>query len=374
MAKVAVIGAGWAGASCARALTDRDIHCEVFERSGVVAGHSRLEALNGVLYEPNGPHIFHTSNAEVCDFVVRFGMRRAYEHRIKTAVELDPDRDLLVLSWPPQLDELEGLPQWREIRAELDRRPAVPDDTNFETSSVSAMGETLYRLFVYGYTVKQWGCEPSQLSANLGRRGVAVGGADRRVFSDRWEFWPPNGANEVIERMLSGIPVAFGSTVSLQDGFEALERAFDAVVVTAAVDEFLGRDGSLAWRGIRSVPQYSVVDTPTAKRTLAYQVNQPSLRVPFTRTVETKWASGQLIDATVVCEEYPGAPFRHYPVVTIDGHSETVNAEMQSEVRAAASKPVFFCGRLANYQYIDQDQAVAQGLDTARRVQEYVRP
>ena len=148
----------------------------------------------------------------------------------------------------------------------------------------------------------------------------------------------------------------------------------DAVVVTAAVDEFLGRDGALAWRGIRSVPQYSVVDTPTAKRTLAYQVNQPSLRVPFTRTVETKWASGQLIDATVVCEEYPGAPFRHYPVVSIDGHSETVNAEMQSEVRVAASKPVFFCGRLANYQYIDQDQAVAQGLDTARRVQEYVRP
>ena len=97
-------------------------------------------------------------------------------------------------------------------------------------------------------------------------------------------------------------------------------------------------------------------------------MNQPSLRVPYTRTVETKWASGQQIEATVVCEEYPGAPFRHYPIATIDGHYERVNAEMQREVCAGATRPVYFCGRLANYQYIDQDQAVAQGLDVARLV------
>ena len=94
VAKVAIVGAGWAGASCARALTDRGVQCEVFERSAVVAGHSRAEFLDGVLYEPNGPHIFHTSNATVHDFVVRFGMRRVFEHRIKTAVDVDPDREL----------------------------------------------------------------------------------------------------------------------------------------------------------------------------------------------------------------------------------------------------------------------------------------
>ena len=36
------------------------------------------------------------------------------------------------------------------------------------------------------------------------------------------------------------------------------------------------------------------------------------------RTVETKHASGQLIHGTVVSEEYPGSPARHYPVPTID--------------------------------------------------------
>ena len=113
----------------------------------------------------------------------------------------------MVLSWPPQIDELRQLPQWHAISAELDRRPAVPDDANFETRTVSLMGETLYRLFVYGYTVKQWGCEPSGLSADLGRRGVTIGAGDHKAFRDRWEFWPPLGANEVIERMLDGIPV-----------------------------------------------------------------------------------------------------------------------------------------------------------------------
>src|SRR5471030_952241 len=59
---VLVIGAGWSGAAVARKLTDAGMPVEVCERSDVVGGHSRVETLGGVMYEPNGPHLLHTND------------------------------------------------------------------------------------------------------------------------------------------------------------------------------------------------------------------------------------------------------------------------------------------------------------------------
>jgi UDP-galactopyranose mutase len=102
--------------------------------------------------------------------------------------------------------------------------------------------------------------------------------------------------------------------------------------------------------------------------TPAYVVNRPSLRVPHTRTVETKHASGQLIGASVVSTEHPGAVERHYPVATVDGRFEARNDELKRLIIDSAPRPVWFCGRLANYQYIDQDEAIRQGLDCATEI------
>jgi UDP-galactopyranose mutase len=144
-------------------------------------------------------------------------------------------------------------------------------------------------------------------------------------------------------------------------------------VVTAALDDFIGRPGTLEWRGIKTVARYLPQDDPAATVTPAYVVNQPSKRRPYTRTVETKHASGQRVAGTVVCEEHPGALARHYPVPTVDARNERANAALQTEIRALTKMPVFFCGRLANYTYINQDVAIGQGMATAREVLSQLR-
>src|SRR4051812_33664471 len=87
-AAIAVIGAGWAGAATARVLHDRGYKVSVFERDRMLGGHSRSEFLHGVMYEPNGPHIFHTSNREVAEFVLAHGMRGSHEHHVFTEIFL----------------------------------------------------------------------------------------------------------------------------------------------------------------------------------------------------------------------------------------------------------------------------------------------
>ena len=154
---VAIVGAGWAGATVARTVHDAGIPVEVFEAAEVVGGHSRIEPLDGVLYEPNGPHIFHTSDEQVAALVPRFGMSRPFRHQVLTEVFEDEDEDEddpshagRLLSWPLQVDELQTLRAWAwpDISDELDRRPARPVGTNFEQHVISLMGETLYRLFI----------------------------------------------------------------------------------------------------------------------------------------------------------------------------------------------------------------------------------
>lgn len=366
---VAVVGAGWAGCVAARALHDLGHPVHLFERSDRVGGHSRAETLHGVVFEPNGPHIFHTSDRRVAGLVQRYGMRRSFAHRVLAEVFLDDaDEHPRILSWPPQVGELRELPVWPRIEAELANRPAVPSRTDLAAYAESIMGATLYRLFVRDYTVKQWGRDPSELSSGFGPKRLDLRtDGDRRLFRDTWEFFPPAGAQPVIEAVARPVPLTTGSELRLPELAE-LGRRFRAVVLTVALDEFVGRPGELAWRGIRTVSHYTPLADPHGTLTPGYQVNRPSLRRPYTRTVETKHATGQAVRATVVTEEYPGAPARHYPVPTVDGRHQRQNQRLQAEIRGASPVPVFFCGRLASYRYLDQDEAIGQGLACAEQV------
>jgi UDP-galactopyranose mutase len=372
---VAVIGAGWAGCTAARMLHDRGYPVHLFERSGQVGGHSRSELLNGVVFEPNGPHIFHTSNRRVADFVRQHGMRRSFEHKVITEIFLDDaDEEPHFLSWPPQVDELRELPIWPRIEKELAELPVIPSRTNLADYCESIMGPTLYELFVRDYSIKQWGQHPSTLSSSFGPKRLDLRtDGNRRLFRDAWEYYPPHGAQEIIEQIARPVPLTVGSAITLAD-LEDLSREFSAAVVTAALDEFAGRPGELEWRGIRTVSRYVPLDDPHGTLTPGYQVNRPSLRRPYTRTVETKHATGQVVPATVVTEEYPGAPARHYPVPTVDGRNERRNNELREEIRATSPIPVFFCGRLANYQYIDQEAAIGQGMAAAEEVAGFPLP
>jgi len=116
------------------------------------------------------------------------------------------------------------------------------------------------------------------------------------------------------------------------------------------------------------VSRYRPTDDLRGVLTPAYVTNRPSARVPHTRTVETKHATGQQIGGTVVSEEMPGVPRRHYPVLNADGANERRNAELADEIAACFDIPVYFAGRLATYRYINQDEAIADAMAVAERV------
>ena len=365
---VLIVGAGWAGTSVHFKLKENNINSVIFESNNFVGGHSRSDNIKGVIFEPNGPHIFHTSNTEVNEFVTKFGMLRKFNHQVKTRIyprSLKGESKLL--SWPPQVDELKKLDEWKIISEELGNLPKTINDKNFKTYAVSIMGATLYELFIEGYTYKQWGEDPSKLSSKFAPKRIDLRkDGNKNLFSDKFEYFHPEGSGHIIENILQNAEIQFGKTITV-DNIDTISAGFDAIVLTSSLDLYLNSKKQLKWRGIETIPEFYET-TEEGTITEAYQINHPSLNESYTRTIETKHASGQKVSGSVVAKEYPKDNIKHYPVLDSKNINVNLNNNLKNEIIKLSRLPVYFCGRLANYQYINQDEAILQGFECAKNI------
>jgi len=371
MKKIMIVGAGWAGASVSYELKRLGLSTCIFESSDSVGGHARSEKLNNVIYEPNGPHIFHTSNPLVNRFVNSFGMTRRFTHRIKSRIYPESlNGESILVSWPPQVSELRKLNEWKKIESELNELPSKPNEKNFATYAISIMGRTLFELFISGYTEKQWGLPAEELSSEFAPKRIDLRTDDNTaLFSDKWEYFHPNGSGEIIENITKNDEVQLNTKISLNN-IDSYLNAFDAIVITAPLDDFTESSQLLEWRGIKVEAEYFETNGEEECITESYQINHPSKQEEYTRTVETKHASGQKVKGSVVGKEYSYAGIRHYPVLRSSRDSRVENDNLKKLIDNEVSVPVDFCGRLPNYEYINQDRAIEQGFECAKRVYE----
>lgn len=83
--KIAVVGAGFSGAVVARELALKGYRVDVFDSREHVAGncHTQRDAQTGVMMHVYGPHIFHTSNEQVWQYVQQFDEFMPFVNRVK---------------------------------------------------------------------------------------------------------------------------------------------------------------------------------------------------------------------------------------------------------------------------------------------------
>jgi UDP-galactopyranose mutase len=375
MTRVLIVGAGLTGCTVAWRLAQEGIASVLMERADVPGGLIRSEHLEGVLYEPHGSHIFHTEDEEIWKLANAMTPFRDYRHRVDIVVE---DQ---VLNWPILLSDIDRQSRGAEIKAELEERRGVDPDAraaaaNFEEWCLDLMGSILYERFIRPYTEKQWGRPPRTLSAQWAPRRVSVRwDNDPYLFPDPYQGWPagPNGYTDLIDGLMAGDACELRTGVDVT--FENLEAHMreaqaDLVVLTCPLDVFAGhRFGSLEWRGI-DVRSVYVPHVEYAQGAMV--VNYPSLAYPFIRIHETKHASGQQCEGTVLGFEFTNAPTRYYPIELPE--NRRLNDQYQSFLREQIGpNTTYFAGRLANYLYLDMDDCMRQALDATEDVIEDLR-
>jgi UDP-galactopyranose mutase len=352
------VGSGLSGSTAARTLADNGWFVEVNEAAYFVGGHVRTAEYQGLLYEQNAIHVNHTNSDQVINFIKRFAEWIPYVHYAKT--EIPPG----TISWPPQIDELRKLKEWAQIEKELAGLPKTAQTQNFETYAVSIMGATLYEWLILPYTIKQWGTEPKNLSSEFAPKRIDLrSDGFLPMFRDKWQGWPRGGWTKLIENILNHERVKVRLGIALTESTISWED-YDCVVVTCALDDFLG-ERQLPWRGVRVEHEY--IPNHRGFFLPAGQVNHPGLDKSYTRRTETKHMSGQkALLGTIVTYEYPGSKEKHYPVHDFKGGNRAEASRLKKKLYSLHPNAVT-AGRLANYVYINTDQAITQGLNAAQK-------
>ncbi|MFN7224330.1 MAG: UDP-galactopyranose mutase [Paracoccaceae bacterium] len=357
-----IVGAGFSGAVIARELAEAGIAVTVIDSRDHVAGNCHTERCSetGVMVHRYGPHIFHTDDAEVWDYVNQRATFMPYRNQVKATVRG------LVYSMPINLHTINQFfgkalrPEEAKALIASCTTPADRPAESFEEQALQMVGREIYEAFFKGYTEKQWGLSPRDLPASILKRLPMRFTYDDNYFNHRFQGIPAEGYTHIVSGLLDHPLI----TVHLSTAYHAgMAAGYDHIFWTGPLDGYFGY--SLGRLGYRTLDfERFTVDGD-------YQgcavMNYPDPDIPFTRISEHKhFAPWEHHDQTVYFREFARAAgpddIPYYPIRL--SAEQTLLTEYEALSKAEAN--VTFVGRLGTYRYLDMDVTIREALDTAR--------
>ena len=358
---ILLVGAGFSGAVIGRALAEAGHGVTIAEARSHVAGNCHTERCpdTGVMMHVYGPHIFHTDDQQVWDYVNRFAVFQPYKNRVKTTARGQ------IFSLPINLHTINQFygktMRPDEARAFVEAQADTSIDTprTFEEQALRFVGPELYEAFFKGYTLIPWGMHPSELPASILKRLPVRFGYDDNYFAHRFQGMPENGYTDLVEAILDHPRI----TVHLNTHFIRDQAGgFDHVFYAGPIDGWFGYDmGRLGYR---------TLDFERFTYDGDYQgcavMNYGEQDIPYTRITEHKhFSPWEARTGSVLYREYSRActegDIPYYPIRQVQEKSLLADYV----TRAKSEKRVTFIGRLGTYRYLDMDVTIREAMDTA---------
>ena len=356
---IAIVGAGFSGAVIAHELAASGLKIEVFESRSHVAGncHTERDKETEVMVHVYGPHIFHTSNEKVWNYIQQFDEFMSYTNRVKAITQ---DR---VYSLPINLLTINQFfgktfsPKEAKAYIESIGDKSISDPKTFEEQALRFVGEDLYEAFFKGYTMKQWGLHPSELPASILKRLPIRFNYDDNYYSSLYQGIPKHGYTHIVEKMLDhpNITVHLNSMFERQHATD-YQHTFYSGPIDAWFDNSEGRLG------------YRTLDFISQRVTGDFQgnavINYGEEKVAWTRISEHKhFAPWEDHDKTIVFKEFSRCcdeeDIPYYPIRLV---KEKSLLNLYTE-KAAQEKNLTFIGRLGTYRYLDMHVTIAEALN-----------
>lgn len=330
--KILVVGAGFAGAVIARECAEAGHVITVIDQRDHIAGNAYdYIDENGIRIHKYGPHLFHTNNKAVIDWMSKFTEWTEYQHKVK---------------------------------AQLDDGRYVTLPVNKETKEIVGE-ENVLDIFFRPYTYKMWGKTLDELNPAIINR-VPIRDDDNELYfpNDEYQQMPKEGYTKMFEKIFDHENIE----VQLETSFDYwMEGDYDYVFNSMPIDQYFGnRHGELPYRSIKfhnvTLNQTRVLPTGTVNFTHDG---------PFTRVTEWKNIANHGTNdyKTVLTYEEPcdykdNNMERYYPVQDVEGTNRDTYKKYKDMVDDFKMQ---FIGRCGQYVYIDMHMAVSGALATARK-------
>lgn len=363
---ILIVGAGLSGSILAeRIATQLNKKVLIIDKRNHIAGNIYdFIDKNGVMVHQYGPHAFHTNDKEVWNYLSQFTKWHPYEHRVRVMIKGVEATLPFNLNTIEELFPKEEAIKYKEaLISTFGYNKKIPILKLLETSNktLQFLGQYVYDNIYVGYTSKQWGVKPELLDSAVTARVPIYISYDNRYFQDIYQAIPKNGYTTMIKNMLAHENIS----LKLNTLFEDINKlSFEKIIFTGMIDEYYKyRFGKLPYRSLffdfqsLSKPYY---------QSLA-QINYPNEH-RFTRITEFKHFLNQKTDNTTIAKEYPqsyieGENEPYYPIPSTNNHALYEKYEQLT----ALEKNTLFVGRLANYKYINMDEAVKNALDIFKK-------
>ena len=360
--KILLVGAGLSGAVIGRQLAEAGHDCRIIDARDHVAGncHTARDEATGVMMHVYGPHIFHTDDEGVWDYVNRYTTFMPYQNRVKSttqgAVYSLPVNLLTINQFFGQTMRPDEARDFIAGQADL----TITDPQSFEEQALRFVGRPLYEAFFKGYTEKQWGCSPTELPASILKRLPVRFNYDDNYFFHRFQGMPRDGYTPMVEAILDHPRI----TVELNTPYDtAMADEADHVFWSGPLDGYF--DYTLGRLGYRTL-DFERFDYQGDYQGCAV-MNYGDREVPFTRITEHKhFSPWENHEGSVCYREFSRAAepgdIPYYPIRLVEE-----KALLEDYMDLAKRTPgVTFVGRLGTYRYLDMDVTIREALDTAK--------
>jgi len=329
--KILIVGAGFSGASVARTLAENGFKCDIIDQRSHIGGNA-YDYTNdlGIRIHAYGPHIFHTNNEKVVNWVKRFGEWCEYKHKVK---------------------------------AQLTDGRYVTLPVNRETMNIVG-SDNILDTFFRPYTKKMWGVELEELDPNILNR-IPTRDDDNEYYfpNDRYQLMPVNGYTLIFNNILDHDNISVKTSTVFD---KSMENDYGYIFNCMPIDVYFEfKFGKLPYRSIK----FNNVHLPM-NRVLPVSVVNFTHTGKHTRITEWKnFPNHGISDSTTLTYEEPcdyedNNQERYYPVKDISGENRKIYKKYLYEVNQDKMK---FIGRCGNYAYIDMHQAISSGINSAEQ-------
>ncbi len=368
-----IVGAGLAGCVVAERIANTlDKKVLIIEKRNHIAGNCFDEKdENNILIHKYGPHLFHTNNKEVIDYLSKFTSWDIYNHEVLCFIDgqkvsipfnFNTISDIFPESKAKVLEEklLEKYTYNSKIPI-LELKKSEDEDLSF-------LAEYIYEKVFVNYTAKQWNMKPEDMDGAVTARVPVFVGSDNRYFNDKYQMLPKYGYTKMINNMLSHknikimLNTDFKEVCSTKEkDFYLFGKKFDGqVIYTGQIDELFDyKFGELPYRSVDMKFETIEKEYYQEKATVNYPNNYD-----FTRITEFKHIHPVNSEKTTILKEYPqeykiGQNTPYYPIFT-EENQENYNNYLEYSIEF---KNLVLVGRLAEYKYYDMDDIVKRALD-----------
>lgn len=356
-----VVGCGLFGTVFAQKQVERGKKVLIIEKRGHIGGNCYTESIEGINVHKYGPHIFHTDNLEVWQYINRFASFNTFVNRPKVRYK---DQ---MYSFPINLMtlyQLYGVKTPAEAKNKL-AEVVIPNENpnNLEDWILSQVGQEVYEIFIKGYTQKQWQKEPKDLAASLIKRLPIRLTYDDNYFNDKYQGIPIGGYTKVFEKMLERVEVKLNTDYFKDRSY--WDEIADAVVYTGKIDEYFDYElGALEYRGLMF--ENEVLEGDFQGNAV---VNYTEKEIPYTRIIEHKHFEFGSQPQTIITREYP----IHYSKKDVPYYPVNVvrNTKLYAKYKKIANqkkKNLLLGGRLGAYRYMDMDDIIVSVFELAEKV------